>query len=172
MHSFALWPSAHPQGGLKYLVCVCLPVMFSATTRNKTAKEWQQLVQYFTNFDFAIFVKLTVFKSYGVKQKQRSQYANEYCLTSTCLRCLLIVEASEVTQRSKHESKAVFKCYLQIQLFSRSEKHARGCGLYAYVYTAYMLRMRTEGVHFSTFHFYMHSLWKPYILHISFSTYI
>ena len=65
---------------------VCLSVRlsvttFSATTRNKAAKKRYQRVQCHTAmiFKMAIFVKVyTAFKSYGVKTKRTSQYANEH----------------------------------------------------------------------------------------------
>ena len=77
----------------QYLVChsvrasirpsVCLSVTtFSATTCNKAAKKRYQRVQYHTGLIFlkGDFRKITAFKSYGVKTKRTSQYANEYGL--------------------------------------------------------------------------------------------
>ena len=62
----------------------CLSVTtFSATTRNKAAKKRYQRVQCHTGLilKIAIFVKVyTAFKSYGLKTKRTSQYANEHGL--------------------------------------------------------------------------------------------
>ena len=53
---------------------------YSGTTRNKAAKKRYQRVQCHTGLIFqnTDFRKSTAFKSYGVKTKRTSQYANEH----------------------------------------------------------------------------------------------
>ena len=73
-----------------WFVSVCVSVRssvttFSATTRNDTTKQRYQWVHRYTGFIFkkAIFIYITTaFRSYGVKSKRKSQYANEYSLTA------------------------------------------------------------------------------------------
>ena len=43
------------------------------------------------------FSETTVFKSYGVKHKRKSQYANYYGLPAICFSCSMYTEAPEVT---------------------------------------------------------------------------
>ena len=63
-----------------FRLSVCLSVTtFSATTRNKAAKKRYQRVQYHTGLIFD-FRKSTAFKSYGLKTKRTSQYANKHGL--------------------------------------------------------------------------------------------
>ena len=72
--------------GLSFRPSVCLSVCLSVcyhvfcTTRNKAAKKRYQRVQYHTGLilKMAHFRKSTAFKSYGVKTKRTSQYANEH----------------------------------------------------------------------------------------------
>ena len=84
------------------------------------------------------FRKSTAFKRYGVKQERKGQSASEYCLSSAGNAVLHTVEASENTQKSSHESKTAFKCYLRIQLYPVGARNdqlwALVCGLYLCVY--------------------------------------
>ena len=75
----------HPQWGLPYLVCVYVSfTTFSATTRNKLAKKWHQLVQRYTGLivNLAIFVNCVFWRH---KKSQRRAYINLHMLsTSPC----------------------------------------------------------------------------------------
>ena len=65
--------------GLSVHLSVCYHV-FCHEAQSTSQKE---RVQHYTGFIMEIFVKSVVFKSYGVKTKSRSQYANWHKLTST-----------------------------------------------------------------------------------------
>ena len=78
---------AHAQRGLQYLVChsVCLSVCLlprflplRATRRPKSNTNGS--VPHWLDFKNGDFRKSTAFKSYGVKTKRTSQYANEHGL--------------------------------------------------------------------------------------------
>ena len=85
------------------------------------------------------FHKSTAFKSYGVKQEQKSQYADEYCLTSTSL-CRI--------GHWKHQKLLKGQVVSQWLHWNAFYEHsytvgarnnwlwARGCGLHACVYMA------------------------------------
>ena len=62
--------------------------------------------------------RFTAFKSYGVKTKSTSQYANKQWLTSTCC----FVHCVRISQWSSRLPNTASKCYLQIQLTGESEK--------------------------------------------------
>ena len=65
---------------------------FTATMRNKAVKKRYQQVRRYTGLilNVEIFVKMTAFKSDGVKQERESQYANKFELTADGFRALPI----------------------------------------------------------------------------------
>ena len=89
-----------------FRLSVCLSVTtFSATTRNKAAKKRYHVptgsVPHWLDFKNGDFRKSTAFKSYGVKTKRTSQYANEHGLPRPdFLPVSTTVEAVEVTRRA------------------------------------------------------------------------
>ena len=85
---------AHAQRGLRYLVChsvclsVCLSVCYHVFCHYAQHGGQKAIptgsVPHWLDFKKGDFCKSTAFKSYGVKTKRTSQYANEHGSDSAC----------------------------------------------------------------------------------------
>ena len=90
LQCFSLTLGAHAQRGLQYLVChsvrpsVCLSVCYHVFCHYAQQGGEKAIptgsVPHWLDFKNSDFRKSTAFKSYGVKTKRTSQYANEHGL--------------------------------------------------------------------------------------------
>ena len=134
----------HAQRGSRHLCVslVCLSICLFAVLKALllslclSAKKRYQHIQCHTGLIYKMAIFVNPLRSLAmVWNNQKSQEVLPHLGQSFA--ALLTVEASEVTQRSRHESKTVFKCYLRIQLSSRSEKRSTECVVvdYTHVFT-------------------------------------
>ena len=162
--AYLLTLSAHVKQGLQYLVCVsvCLLPRFLPLCATRQPKSGTK------GFSAQCYTRMILCKSKVMvcKQRWKSQYANEYCLVSTCL-CHFAYHESisfQVVNQMQH-SNATYKYSYPVG--TRIERlWVRGCGLYACVYIAvaciynysthalypFAKLYAPEGLHFSAFH--------------------
>ena len=106
-----------PKQGLWYTLglyyCVCARLSVTMLSGNKLAKERHKRVHTTLAWFYVWgFHKSTTFNSYSTRTKVASQYANQYCLTSTAFCQFCTVEASEVTTEGGCQISWCLKHYL------------------------------------------------------------
>ena len=123
-------------------MCVCVSVStYSHAMRNKVAKNWYQWVHCYTGLicKQVIFVNPPCSKVMACNTSEKANRLMCAASPRPVFAVLHNVKASEVTQKSHCESKAAFKCYLQILLSGETRNNRLSawiCGLYACVYIA------------------------------------